>query len=124
MNMQTSNKTNIRQAVPFFAIADMEVSLKFYLDGLGCEMINSWIDEGKLRWCWLQLGGAALMLQEFKKEGHDAWLPSCKVGEGVSINFICEDAIAIYKDFIAKKIQASKPFVGNKMWVTQVNDPD
>jgi hypothetical protein len=33
---------------------------------------NKWIDEGKLRWCWLQNGGAALMLQEFRKEGHDS----------------------------------------------------
>ena len=115
---------NVKQAVPFFAISDMDTSIKFYIDGLGCKMIYHWIDEGKLRWCWLQLGAAAIMLQEFRKEGHDSWVPSCKVGEGVSINFICEDAIAIYKDLISKDLKASRPFVGNRMWVTNIADPD
>ena len=115
---------NVKQVVPFFSVSNMEASLKFYLDSVGFEMLNKWIDEGKLRWCWLQLGGAAIMLQEFRKEGHDSWAPSCKVGEGVSINFICDDAIVIYKGLIAKNMEASKPFVGNNMWVTQISDPD
>ena len=117
-------QSNVKQAVPFFAVANMEASLKFYMDGLGCKMMYQWIDEGKLRWCCLQLGGAAIMLQEFRKEGHDSWTPSGKVGEGVSINFICEDAIAIYKELVAKNLAASKPFVGNNMWVTQIAGPD
>ena len=116
--------SNVKQAVPFFAVEDIDRALKFYIDGLGCEMVNHWIDEGKLRWCWLKLGGAALMLQESRKAGHDSWAPSCKVGEGVTINFICEDAIAIYKELVAKNLEASRPFVGNNMWVTQIADPD
>jgi catechol 2,3-dioxygenase-like lactoylglutathione lyase family enzyme len=119
-----NKQPNVKQAVPFFAISNMETSLRFYIDGLNFEMIYKWVDEGKLRWCWLQLGGAAVMLQEFRKEGHDSWVPACKVGEGVSINFICQDAIIIYKDLVAKNIEASKPFVGNGMWVTQIADPD
>src|SRR5215471_1707167 len=107
-NMSSATKPNIKQAVPFFAVSDMDTSLRFYMDGLGCQMVYNWIDEGKLRWCWLQLGGAAIMLQEYRKEGHDSWMPSCKVGEGVSINFICEDAIAIYKDLVAKNMEASR----------------
>jgi hypothetical protein len=87
-------------------------------------MTNKWIDEGKLRWCWLQRGGAALMLQEFKKEGHHAWVPEGKLGVGVSIYFICEDALAIYREVTSRGIQASKPFVGNGMWVTSLSDPD
>ena len=67
---------NVKQAVPFFGVSDMETSLRFYLDGLGFEMKNKWIDEGKLRWCWLGIGDAALMLQEFRLEG--------KLGVGVS----------------------------------------
>ena len=64
------------------------------------------------------------MLQEYRRERHDSWIPSGKVGEGVSINFICEDAIAIYKDLISKNLEASRPFVGNNMWVTNIADPD
>jgi catechol 2,3-dioxygenase-like lactoylglutathione lyase family enzyme len=115
---------HIEQAVPFFHIADMQASLRFYVDGLGFRMTHQWMDEGVLRWCWLQNGGAALMLQQFRTEGHDSWVPSGKKGEGVSICFICEDALAFYREVTARGIQASRPFVGNAMWVTSIVDPD
>jgi hypothetical protein len=87
-------------------------------------MTNKWIDEGKLRWCWLELGEAGLMLQEFARQGHDSGVPDGKVGEGVSICFICEDALAIYREVGARGIEASRPFVGNGMWVTSLSDQD
>lgn len=117
-------EANLKQAVPFFMVANIEASIRYYVAGLGFEMTNQWIDEGKLRWCWLERGGAALMLQEFKREGHDSWMPEGKVGVGVSICFICEDALAFYREVTARGIQASKPFVGNSMWVTSLSDPD
>ena len=64
------------------------------------------MDAGKLRWCWLQLGDAALMLQEFRKEGHDSWVPDGKVGLGVSLCFRCKDAVAIYREVRARGIEA------------------
>ena len=82
---------NLEQAVPLFLVSDMERSLRFYVDGLGFEMKNKWTPEGdRIRWCWLQAGGAAVMLQESQKplEG--------KPGLGVSIWFQCGDSIAIY----------------------------
>jgi catechol 2,3-dioxygenase-like lactoylglutathione lyase family enzyme len=115
---------NVTQAVPFFRVSDMETSLRFYLDGLGFVMTKKWIDEGKLRWCWLEIGDAAIMLQEFRKEGQNSWTPDAKVGVGVSICFICEDALAIYRDAIARGLEASRPFVGNGMWCTFLSDPD
>jgi len=124
MNLETKTEPNVKQAVPFFSVSVIEESVRYYVDGLGFEMTQKWIDEGKLRWCWLQHGGAALMLQEFPKEGHDSWVPEGKVGEGVSIYFICEDAPAIYREITSRGIQASRPFVGNGMWVTSLLDPD
>lgn len=115
---------NLKQAVPFFAVSNIEASLRYYVDGLGFEMTNKWIDEGKLRWCWLQRGGAALMLQGIKKDGHHVWTPEGKLGVGVSICFICEDALAFYHEVTARGIPASRPFVGNGMWVTSLADPD
>ena len=64
---------NIKQAVPFFRVTDMESSLRFYVGGLGFTIKRQWVPEGgehypsdgKIRWCWLELGGAAIMLQEF-----------------------------------------------------------
>ena len=115
---------NVKQAVPFLRVSNMERSLPYYIDGLGFEMTHKWIDEGKLRWCWLQLGGAALMLQEFRKQVHDSWAPQGKVGEDVTICFICEDALAFYRQVTSRGIQARRPFVGNAMWVTNLSDPD
>jgi lactoylglutathione lyase len=115
---------NVKQVVPFLAVSKMEASTRFYIDGLGFKMTIHWIDEGKLRWCWLELGGAALMLQEHRVEGNDAWTPEGKLGEGVSLVFICEDALGIYRTVTGRGIQASKPFVGNGMWVTSLSDPD
>lgn len=115
---------NVLQSVPFLSVADIEASVRFYGGGLGFEMTNQWVDEGKLRWCWLQHGGAALMLQEFRREGHDSWAPSVKVGEGVSIAFICRDALAIYHQAKQRGLSPSQPRVGNGMWVTRLADPD
>jgi lactoylglutathione lyase len=125
MSVEKQTQTNVKQAVPFFHVSNMEESLRFYVDGLGFETTKKWIDEGKLRWCWLEIGDAALMLQEFRKEGLNSWKPSCKVGEGVSVCFMCEDALAIYHDATARGIKVRRnPFVGNALWVVSFSDPD
>jgi lactoylglutathione lyase len=124
MENTTKTKSNVRQAVPMFAVSDIEESIKFYIDGLGFDMVNKWVPRGKIEWCWLQLGDAALMLQEFLKEGPDSYMPSGKVGEGVTINFICGDALSVYHEILLRGIEVSEPFVGNNMWVIGVTDPD
>ncbi len=60
-------EANVEQAVPFFAVSDMDASLRFYIDGLGFEM-------------------------------------------------------KIYRDVTSRGIQAKKPFVGNRMWVTEMSE--
>jgi lactoylglutathione lyase len=102
----------------------MDASLRFYVDGLGFKVTTRWVDEGKLRWCWLELGDAAIMLQEFRKDGRHSNLPAGKVGQGVTIYFICKDAISLWREFVARGLPAKRPFVGNRMWVTQVSDPN
>ena len=128
MNIASPASVNVKQAVPFFGVTNMEASLRFYVDGLGFEMKNSWIPdskennpEGKIRWCWLQLGGAALMLQEFLPERR----PKETLGMGASVCFMCEDALALYRDFKSRGIQTrNRPFVGNRLWVVPLTDPD
>jgi catechol 2,3-dioxygenase-like lactoylglutathione lyase family enzyme len=127
--MQTEIKVeaNVQQAVPFFGVSNMEASLRFYIDGLGFQMTKKWTPggDGRVRWCWLQLGSAALMLQEFKKDHHpNSGRPDDKLGVGVTICFQCKDALAIYREFIARGVEAKRPFVGNGLWVTSVQDPD
>jgi lactoylglutathione lyase len=124
MELESKTDGNVQQAVPLFAVSNMETSVRYYVGGLGFEMTRKWVDEGKLRWCWLQHGDAALMLQEIRREGHDSWTPKGKLGEGVSICFICKDALAMYRQITSRRIEASRPFVGNGMWVTSMSDPD
>jgi lactoylglutathione lyase len=124
MEAEKNSQPNVTQAVPFFRVSNIEESVRYYVDGLGFVITHKWIDEGKLRWCWLKLGDAALMLQEFRKEGHNSWAPEGNVGVGVSICFICQDALAIYREVTSRGVQASNPIVGNGMWVTSLSDPD
>jgi lactoylglutathione lyase len=130
MTTESATKANVKQAVPFFGVTDMEASLRFYVDGLGFEMKRWWIPDdedghyardGKVRWCWLQRGDAAVMLQEFMPERK----PNETLGTGISINFMCEDALALYREFRSRGIQTrNRPFVGNGLWVVPLNDPD
>ena len=128
MTVAPTPSPNVKQAVPFFGVTDMEASLRFYVDGLGFKMKHRWIPsaaernpEGKIRWCWLQLGEAGIMLQEYLPERR----PKETLGTGVSVCFICEDALALYREFKARGIQTrQRPFVGNRLWVVSVADPD
>jgi lactoylglutathione lyase len=118
--IETQSLANVQQAVPFFMVSNIEASIRYYVDGLGFEMTRHWMDEGKHKWCWLQHGGAALMLQEYRKDK----IPSGKRGEGVSVCFQCSDALAIYHAAAARGMNAKRPFVGNAMWVVIFSDPD
>jgi lactoylglutathione lyase len=119
------SEPNVRQAVPFFMVCDMEALVRFYVDGLGFEITHRWVgDDGKLCWCCMRNGEAALMLQEYSREGHGGGRPEGKLGLGVSICFVCRDALAIYREVKARGVAAETPFVGNAMWVTSLTDPD
>ena len=61
MASTTQIQANVKQAVPFFLVQDINASIRFYVDGLGFAITHKWIDEGNLRWCWLELGAAALL---------------------------------------------------------------
>ena len=119
--------TNVKQAVPFLGVNCMEDSLRFYVEGLGFAMKKSWIPDraedhpdGRIRWCWLQLGDAAIMLQEFLPQHR----PDGALGMGTSTCFMCEDALALYCEFKSKGLRAQRPFVGNGLWVVSVTDPN
>jgi lactoylglutathione lyase len=115
---------NVKQAVPFFGVRDIAASVRYYVDGLGFEKTIEWVPDGKLRWCWLQRGGAAVMLQEFRNDGRHDPPPTGKLGLGMAVYFICENALAIYREVTTRGIHANTPFVGNGMWVTSLVDPD
>jgi lactoylglutathione lyase len=110
---------NIKQAIPLFMVTSMESSLNFYVQGLNFKLKNKWEPRGTIEWCHLQLENVSIMLQEYRQN------PSISnLGKGISIYFICEDALAIYKEILVKGLSVSEPFVGNGMWVFGLRDPD
>jgi lactoylglutathione lyase len=115
---------NGKEVLPFLRVSSMDRSVRYYVDGLGFAIKHRWDGDGKLRWCSLSLGGSTIMLQEFPTTGHDSWAPEGKVGVGVSLCFLCEDAIVIYRELVSSGIEASEPQMGNSMWVTSLLDPD
>ncbi len=119
-----SGPSNIQQVVPFLSVADIEASVRYYVDGLGFRMTRNWTPEGKLRWCWLELGRSAVMLQESSPGGAGGGGQGSLRAGGVELYFICDDALAIYREVTARGIKVERPFVGNGMWVASLTDPD
>ena len=115
---------NVREAVPFFRVADMQASLKFYVDGLGFQLHQWWDPDGSIRWCSIRKDAAGLMLQDLRGEDGRVHPLESKPGVGVSVMFMCDDALAIYHEAKARGLTPRRPFVGNGMWVTSFVDPD
>ena len=110
---------NVKQAVPFFMVVDMERSLRYYIDKLRFEIKIKWEPNGRIEWCWLQIGEAAIMLQEYREQ-----VPGEARGKGISICFMCDDALTIYSRLTSQGLEVPEPFVGNNLWVVQCTDPD
>jgi lactoylglutathione lyase len=123
--MGNRSKLNIRLAVPFFGVADMDASLRFYVDGLGFTMTKQWIPRGKIEWCWLERDAVSLMLQCPRADKPPPPPePASAPKTGPAICFQCEDALALYHEYKDRGLPVSEPFVGNGMWVVMLGDPD
>jgi lactoylglutathione lyase len=119
-----NDQPNIQFVTPFFMVSNMETSLKFYTEGLGFTIVNTWTPRGKIEWCWLQRDGGPLMLQEARVSETKPYLLGDRPGAGVSIWFQCRDSLVLYHDFIERGVKAQEPFVGNGLWDVKVVDPD
>jgi lactoylglutathione lyase len=119
INNDFVKNSNVKQSVPFFMVTNMDSSLNFYVEKLGFTIKHQSEPRGKVEWCWLRLDNASIMLQEYRQNR-----PTERLGEGVSIYFICEDALTIYNHIISNGVSTSEPFVGNNMWVVGLTDPD
>ena len=116
---------NVTAVVPLLLVTSMERSLAFYVDGLGFTIENRWVPDGRLRWCWMSLGSAALMLQAAVDSSREKLAAAGVLGNGVSLNFSSSDALAIYRDAAARGIHTLRePQVGNFSWEVVFADPD
>src|ERR1700727_1374682 len=85
---------NVTAVVPLLMVTDMERSLAFYVDGLGFTIQNRLVADGRLLWCWMSLGGAALMLQEAVASSREKMAAAGVLENSVSLNFAYRDALA------------------------------
>ena len=115
---------NIKLAVPFFMVRDMEASLNFYIEKLGFTMEMDWRPIEKIEWCWLKRDSVAIMLQQPRTEDDHTIYNDESRGKGISICFQCADALALYHEFTDKGVEIKEPFVGNNLWVVAFDDPD
>jgi len=61
----------------------------------------------------------------FYMDGLGFTMKKTNVGAGVTLCFMCKDALKIYHDARARGIETTqRPFVGNNLWVTSFRDPD
>ncbi|MBO9637419.1 MAG: VOC family protein [Siphonobacter aquaeclarae] len=112
----------IKQTVPFLTVANTDVSLRFYLDGLGFSIVHEWRPRGRIEWCMIRRDEGFLMMQEPAPD-YTGTLPEPR-GQGVVVIFLCEDALVLYHEALERNIPVSEPFVGNNLWVVSFTDPD
>jgi lactoylglutathione lyase len=125
MSANTAPPHNVTAVVPLLMVTSMERSLAFYIDGLRFTIQNRWIPNGRLRWCWMSLDGAALMLQEAIESTRQRMAADGILGNGAALYFQCSDALAIYSEAAARGIYALRePQVGNFAWEVFFADPD
>ncbi|HLH09008.1 MAG TPA: VOC family protein [Terriglobales bacterium] len=125
MSANASSITERNRRGPVLMVTNMDRLLAFFIDGLGFTIQNRWIPDGRLRWCWMTLGGATIMLQEATETTREKLLASAKLGNGVGLNFQCGDALAIYYEAVARGVRALRePQVGKSSWEVVFADPD
>jgi uncharacterized glyoxalase superfamily protein PhnB len=109
------------EVVPFLGVRDILRSLDFYVATLGAAIDLEWVVDGRIRWCRLRIGKAAMMLQEFGA----GRAPAEALGAGQSVNFTCRDALALYDAARAAGLEPIRePQVGNGLWELSYRDPD
>ncbi len=120
---QEAQAQDVTVGVSMHMVTNMARSLAYWIEGLGFALKNKWVVEDKIRWCWLERGTAAFMMQEYSQKQADA-LAGQTLGLGTQIYFQCGDAVALYREFLARGIQVSEPQVGNGNWEIFLRDPD
>jgi uncharacterized glyoxalase superfamily protein PhnB len=121
MTVDAPQPTTVRELAPLLYVDDIERSLGFYVQHLDFRQTQAYDNHGRLSWCRLERGGAALMLQQICDEDHFA----TPRGDGIAFYFLCDDADDVYRRLRNRGIAANPPevaFYGMKQVL--VIDPD
>ncbi|HWW62071.1 MAG TPA: VOC family protein [Thermoanaerobaculia bacterium] len=91
--------TNLKSAAPGFTVNDLDKSLSFYTDILGCIVKERWEMEGKLMGVEVAAGNVTFML------GQDDWKKGRDRVKGVGVRIFCETDQNV--DELADRIKAA-----------------
>src|SRR5450759_5029659 len=105
LNTTNASAANVTSVAPMLLVTNMEKSVAYYVNGLGFTIINTWMPDGNLRWCWMELGAAALMLQQLRPSDRDQMGMNPTMGAGAALYFQCQDAVVIYRQAIAQGLE-------------------
>lgn len=112
----------VQELVPLLFVEDIDDSIEFYTDKLGFEVSLKWEPEGKVLWCRIDRGSAALMLQPACPDEDGVRAERIK---GVGLFFLCGDAQTMYAEFSANGLNLEPPQVAfygmNQLFL---KDPD
>jgi glyoxylase I family protein len=107
----------VQGVCPYFEVYDMPVSIRFYRDKLGFEIVSTSPhrggDKDRFHWCWLRLGTAEIMLNtayEFDEERPPIgdYLKEYS-HRGICLYLGCPDVDGAYAEFVAKGVDIDKP---------------
>lgn len=110
--------------VPTLNVVNMDESIRFYTEGIGFRETDRWNRNGDTHRCRLTYGSVSLLLIAMSHEERSALSSGDKRGQGVEIMLMCDDALAIHSAVTSRGINTREPFVGNRLWVVGMSDPD
>lgn len=121
---------DIRGMTPLLQVFDMATSLKFYVDVLGFEIVqtDANTDAPNHNWVWLRLNGTDLMLNtayEYENRPPAADARRVAAHDDITLYFGAPDVDTVYAHLRAKGIEVKQPTVAPYgMKQLHVHDPD
>jgi glyoxylase I family protein len=104
----------IEALTPLLNVRDVEVSMNFYTQTLGFEVMNEWTVEDRVRWVRLRNGGVELMLNVSDTSSDDDMARSRRSGSASFTDsvlyFTVPDADALHATLRARGFSVSAPF--------------
>lgn len=124
---------DVRGVTTLLGVYDMPVSVRFYRDVLGFEIVSHSPhlggDSDRFHWCWLRLGAADVMLNtnyEFDKQRpvrRDRIREAAH--QDTTLYLGCPDVDAAYEELRAKGVEVQEPSVAPYgMKQMYLGDPD
>ena len=104
---EVETRSGLHELAPLVMVHDMQRSVSFYCDLLGFEICSKWEPDGKLCWCRLERGGAALMLQQDCPEDG----PPQGRGRGVAFFLGCQDVDQLHAELRERGLELTTPQV-------------